>query len=136
PGTATARLHALRLAAGATPVGASARPARGLRVLPVTLGSGCGRARGLLIRAARLCLRACRGVRVLPGSRGRVRGVALPAMVWLRSVSHWGLPVARWLGVPGSRCALVSLCALGPDRKGTRLNSSHVSIPYAVFCLK
>src|SRR5699024_12826702 len=25
---------------------------------------------------------------------------------------------------------------LGPDRKSTRLNSSHVSISYAVFCLK
>src|SRR5438067_10545009 len=24
----------------------------------------------------------------------------------------------------------------GPDRKSTRLNSSHVSISYAVFCLK
>src|SRR5437868_12034205 len=26
--------------------------------------------------------------------------------------------------------------ALHPDRKSTRLNSSHVSISYAVFCLK
>src|SRR6266498_4339553 len=26
--------------------------------------------------------------------------------------------------------------ALGPDRKSTRLNSSHVRISYAVFCLK
>src|SRR5690349_23247920 len=26
--------------------------------------------------------------------------------------------------------------ALGPDRKSTRLNSSHVEISYAVFCLK
>src|SRR5438067_9142950 len=26
--------------------------------------------------------------------------------------------------------------AHGPDRKSTRLNSSHVSISYAVFCLK
>src|SRR5699024_12108064 len=25
---------------------------------------------------------------------------------------------------------------VGPDRKSTRLNSSHVSISYAVFCLK
>src|SRR5207249_8417141 len=25
---------------------------------------------------------------------------------------------------------------IGPDRKSTRLNSSHVSISYAVFCLK
>src|SRR5690349_23513327 len=26
--------------------------------------------------------------------------------------------------------------AIGPDRKSTRLNSSHVEISYAVFCLK
>src|SRR5690242_21090908 len=26
--------------------------------------------------------------------------------------------------------------AMGPDRKSTRLNSSHMSISYAVFCLK
>src|SRR5437868_8895589 len=29
-----------------------------------------------------------------------------------------------------------SLVAIGLDRKSTRLNSSHVSISYAVFCLK
>src|SRR5437868_15115209 len=34
--------------------------------------------------------------------------------------------VAQW--IPGSPC-----CG---DRKSTRLNSSHVSISYAVFCLK
>src|SRR5207249_9825785 len=35
---------------------------------------------------------------------------------------------------PGCRGARVRL--RGPDRKSTRLNSSHVSISYAVFCLK
>src|SRR5690242_21619986 len=35
---------------------------------------------------------------------------------------------AKWLEVPG---ACVHL-----DRKSTRLNSSHMSISYAVFCLK
>src|SRR5699024_12771941 len=34
-------------------------------------------------------------------------------------------------------CAVVQCCeALEEDRKSTRLNSSHVSISYAVFCLK
>src|SRR5690606_41824697 len=28
------------------------------------------------------------------------------------------------------------IAVLGPDRKSTRLNSSHVKISYAVFCLK
>src|SRR5699024_1965287 len=75
PGTATARLHALRLAAGATPVGAPARPARGLRVLPGTLRPGGGRARGLLVRATRLGLRARRAVRAgLGGCGGAVAG--------------------------------------------------------------
>src|SRR5690349_22982871 len=39
-----------------------------------------------------------------------------------------------------TRIALASLLALGitacEDRKSTRLNSSHVEISYAVFCLK
>src|SRR5256885_8130835 len=30
----------------------------------------------------------------------------------------------------------VSTPAIGPDRKSTRLNSSHLVISYAVFCLK
>src|SRR5690606_40606915 len=41
-----------------------------------------------------------------------------------------------------SRCMLYTYCAMWPephlqgDRKSTRLNSSHVKISYAVFCLK
>src|SRR5439155_23376696 len=31
---------------------------------------------------------------------------------------------------------LASYAGLAPDRKSTRLNSSHVAISYAVFCLK
>src|SRR2546430_6409478 len=34
-----------------------------------------------------------------------------------------------------SRCTVLRL-ALRPDRKSTRLNSSHSQISYAVFCLK
>src|SRR5690349_23677879 len=30
----------------------------------------------------------------------------------------------------------VQIALAGPDRKSTRLNSSHVEISYAVFCLK
>src|SRR5699024_11415007 len=36
----------------------------------------------------------------------------------------------------GSLATLVWLHVLSQDRKSTRLNSSHVSISYAVFCLK
>src|SRR3712207_7495966 len=36
--------------------------------------------------------------------------------------------------VTSTRTDLYELC--GPDRKSTRLNSSHANISYAVFCLK
>src|SRR5689334_23882384 len=46
----------------------------------------------------------------------------------------------RALGVPGLRLGgrgdRHRLYAPGKDRKSTRLNSSHSSISYAVFCLK
>src|SRR5699024_12096360 len=46
-------------------------------------------------------------------------------------------PVADLIGVvsPGRLHELRRYC-LVQDRKSTRLNSSHVSISYAVFCLK
>src|SRR5207249_11326248 len=64
---------------------------------------------------------------------------------------HDALPISRrsrgrrpsrseWeSGSPPWRCpctASESWMGLGRDRKSTRLNSSHVSISYAVFCLK
>src|SRR5438477_12439201 len=42
-----------------------------------------------------------------------------------------GLPVAA-----ADRHAVLHAHQLGQDRKSTRLNSSHMSISYAVFCLK
>src|SRR5438067_5406943 len=35
-----------------------------------------------------------------------------------------------------ARLEVIRCIDLDPDRKSTRLNSSHVSISYAVFCLK
>src|SRR5690242_20988248 len=48
-----------------------------------------------------------------------------------------GPPGPRPLHVPALRAA-VGTCQLqvDEDRKSTRLNSSHMSISYAVFCLK
>src|SRR3712207_8487400 len=37
---------------------------------------------------------------------------------------------------PGDRVATLVSLTLTPDRKSTRLNSSHANISYAVFCLK
>src|SRR5690349_21981868 len=45
--------------------------------------------------------------------------------------------VARGRTAPAERrSAHRRCCAPDPDRKSTRLNSSHVEISYAVFCLK
>src|SRR5438876_9087293 len=38
--------------------------------------------------------------------------------------------------LPKSQAASLRACARNLDRKSTRLNSSHPSISYAVFCLK
>src|SRR5436309_11269450 len=47
------------------------------------------------------------------------------------STAGWRSPCgARWRGPQGERHPAVE------DRKSTRLNSSHVKISYAVFCLK
>src|SRR5690606_39716503 len=45
-----------------------------------------------------------------------------------------GAGAGTWLGLAGLIAGLAGL-VLG-DRKSTRLNSSHVKISYAVFCLK
>src|SRR6266702_75937 len=44
-----------------------------------------------------------------------------------RSCQRKPLPVVKGLNVA---------CIASADRKSTRVNSSHVAIPYAVFCLK
>src|SRR2546422_4049043 len=44
-----------------------------------------------------------------------------------------GLPVQRDRASSTERCLATHV---GPDRKSTRLNSSHGYISYAVFCLK
>src|SRR5690349_23264342 len=50
---------------------------------------------------------------------------------------HPSDPRAPWLGSPARRSPRASRSRRRPgDRKSTRLNSSHVEISYAVFCLK
>src|SRR5256885_11114282 len=44
--------------------------------------------------------------------------------------------LGRDLGACGLALGLDLLCSLGADRKSTRLNSSHLVISYAVFCLQ
>src|SRR5215471_1939814 len=56
---------------------------------------------------------------------------------------HDALPISpRWGAtgasvLPAARCSSALMASrFGRDRKSTRLNSSHVEISYAVFCLK
>src|SRR3712207_9283436 len=53
-------------------------------------------------------------------------------MPWKRIPGvDWRTDTVRWSTVEAPVGGLVS-----PDRKSTRLNSSHANISYAVFCLK
>src|SRR5262245_63519722 len=45
-------------------------------------------------------------------------------------------PCARTLGIANGRCSSRRATERRLDRKSTRLNSSHLGISYAVFCLK
>src|SRR5437899_9476827 len=60
------------------------------------------------------------------------RSTLFPYTTLFRSV-----PVARGTGVLGAAGEPARLYRIRPrDRKSTRLNSSHLGISYAVFCLK
>src|SRR5690242_21766260 len=70
--------------------------------------------------------------------RGRVRTGRDGALLGVERLLALGAadglqPAFRALGVLGS---LRQHERVGQDRKSTRLNSSHMSISYAVFCLK
>src|SRR5690242_21402691 len=64
------------------------------------------------------------------GSPGR-RAVHRPARPGHQEAGHEGDPRGRVVGRAGPAGQ-----DLAADRKSTRLNSSHMSISYAVFCLK
>src|SRR5690606_42034408 len=57
-----------------------------------------------------------------------------------RAVAYWALPCGTYGNwAVTTLAAILGTGALSPvtaDRKSTRLNSSHVKISYAVFCLK
>src|SRR5690625_552216 len=65
--------------------------------------------------------------------------VAFPAVlgVWM-SLHDWDylLPNKPFLGLDNYLNLFDSASSAFSDRKSTRLNSSHVAISYAVFCLK
>src|SRR5436309_7665341 len=49
---------------------------------------------------------------------------------------HVSLLPDGWRAGPAAQLEPAAQVGLEPDRKSTRLNSSHVKISYAVFCLK
>src|SRR5439155_23164819 len=53
-----------------------------------------------------------------------------------RRYEQAGIAAVLCEGERSGRPQRLSPPAAGPDRKSTRLNSSHVAISYAVFCLK
>src|SRR5690349_22157653 len=70
------------------------------------------------------------------------RSTLFPYTTLFRSVGLLGQPVARAELTRGDHALDLVDCLVGQchprlrDRKSTRLNSSHVEISYAVFCLK
>src|SRR2546426_5835331 len=72
------------------------------------------------------------------------RSTLFPYTTLFRSIAASGSPArpgrrlrpGRWSGRPGSSSPHGSDQRGDGDRKSTRLNSSHLVISYAVFCLK
>src|SRR5207244_13235516 len=65
----------------------------------------------------------------LPLSSERSRCMAMPLASWRQHTMSPLRPLRHLRAGSGSRASV-------PDRKSTRLNSSHQIISYAVFCLK
>src|SRR5207302_6507782 len=75
------------------------------------------------------------------GSTGLGQGVAIPhgRIKGLKEAlgAFWRLAQPLPFDAPdGNPVSLVFVLLVPEDRKSTRLNSSHVKISYAVFCLK
>src|SRR5437660_5813661 len=60
---------------------------------------------------------------------GLARGAGIQRTYTFAALEDWKAGAAQALSGPGP-------VVVGLDRKSTRLNSSHVAISYAVFCLK
>src|SRR5699024_12404180 len=79
---------------------------------------------------------------IMTGGGPSRQSQTLPLYMYEQAFSYgqlgYGTAVALLLLLIGAAASLVYLRPLPEeeDRKSTRLNSSHVSISYAVFCLK
>src|SRR5256885_12725225 len=72
-----------------------------------------------------------RSLRQVGWQRGEIR--VRTARVVARGAGHYGLIRIR---APSGTARQISSISSFVDRKSTRLNSSHLVISYAVFCLK
>src|SRR5690625_2677464 len=66
----------------------------------------------------------------------RIRRMQGFEALWLAGIDHAGIATQNVVERTLKESEGVDRHALGRDRKSTRLNSSHVAISYAVFCLK
>src|SRR5713101_9341278 len=64
----------------------------------------------------------------------RDRGISISALNCSGNPLHPGKTGSRHREVTRKTIALAGLLGIERDRKSTRLNSSHMSISYAVFC--
>src|SRR5256885_8439973 len=72
---------------------------------------------------------------VWPRNRVELGHLAV-AVLLMHAVQLGGSHYAQYLGTSAGVAALIISCQPLLDRKSTRLNSSHLVISYAVFCLK
>src|SRR5690606_39991662 len=73
----------------------------------------------------------------LPGSTTKLLETLRDAVKGLApAAGELGDVVAAGISAPFNHEDVASFVSLSQDRKSTRLNSSHVKISYAVFCLK
>src|SRR2546430_10561283 len=93
-----------------------------------------------MLRAIRLGLASCLSFFFFLMIRRPPRSTLFPYTTLFRSLSFsWGSPGQRSgrLTVTWDADMVGAMSSFGkPDRKSTRLNSSHSQISYAVFCLK
>src|SRR5438045_6261890 len=75
--------------------------------------------------------------KALPGPTGESNMLKLRGRGVFVAISPWNFPLAIFTGqITAALMAGNTVVAKPADRKSTRLNSSHLGISYAVFCLK
>src|SRR5437870_11138240 len=94
-----------------------------------------GNVRVVLIHPAHLLV-ICRGLAKIFWEAGCLCEEGHSGRAWLAKQFHKTAVEGAIGGVVKAEVAHIQRSHLQRDRKSTRLNSSHVAISYAVFCLK